>query len=102
MTRIEPGGRAVLFAFDDQSIPWRYRLRLEMHRPEKYDGNPVIARGPMQARSTSAAPRTARSCTTASDSGCGTSPATTAPPRPRPVSASATKHREEAATASAK
>ena len=46
MTRIEPGGRAVLFAFDDQSIPWRYRVRLEMHRPEKYDGNPVIARGP--------------------------------------------------------
>ena len=47
MTRIEPGGRAVLFAFDDQSIPWRYRVRLEMHRPEKYDGNPIIARGPM-------------------------------------------------------
>ena len=31
------------------SIPWRYRLRLEMHRPEKYDGNPVIARGPSGA-----------------------------------------------------
>ena len=49
VTRIEPGGRAVLFAFDDRSIPWRYRLRLEMHRPEKYDGNPVIARGPSGA-----------------------------------------------------
>lgn len=49
MTRIEPGGKAVLFAFDDQSIPWRYRVRLEMHRPEKYDGNPIIARGPMSA-----------------------------------------------------
>ena len=46
VTRVEPGERAALFAFDDRSIPWRYRLRMEMHRPEKYDGNPVVTRGP--------------------------------------------------------
>lgn len=39
------GKELVLFAFDDHSIPWRYRLQLEMHRPQKYDGNPVISRG---------------------------------------------------------
>ena len=47
------GGRAygaqdpptVLFAFDDHSMPWRYRVKLEMHRPEKYAGNPILSRG---------------------------------------------------------
>ena len=101
MTRIEPGGRAVLFAFDDQSIPWRYRVRLEMHRPEKYDGNPIIARGPMSTVDERRAQNSPvvhdgerfRMWYIARDDGTG---------RPRPVSASATKHREEAATASAK
>jgi len=37
--------RAVLFAFDDYSIPWRYRVRLQMHQPQKYAGNPILARG---------------------------------------------------------
>jgi hypothetical protein len=36
---------AVLFAFDDVSMPWRYAVRLQMHRPEKYAGNPILARG---------------------------------------------------------
>ncbi len=35
----------VLFAFDDHSLPWRYRVRLHMQRPEKYAGNPILARG---------------------------------------------------------
>jgi len=39
------GVPAALFAFDDVSIPWRYRVRLEMHRPQKYAGNPILTRG---------------------------------------------------------
>ena len=36
---------AALFAFDDVSMPWRYGVRLEMHQPEKYADNPILARG---------------------------------------------------------
>ncbi|MES2694685.1 MAG: hypothetical protein V4773_14515 [Verrucomicrobiota bacterium] len=34
-----------LFAFDDVSIPFTRSLRIEMHAPEKYSGNPVLGRG---------------------------------------------------------
>ena len=40
------GARLVLFAFDDVCMPWRYRVRLHMRRPEKYAGNPIVRRGP--------------------------------------------------------
>ena len=36
---------ATLFAFDSVSIPFTRSLELTMHRPEKYAGNPVVARG---------------------------------------------------------
>lgn len=36
---------ATLFAFDQVSIPFTRSLRLEMHKPEKYSGNPIVARG---------------------------------------------------------
>src|SRR5689334_23089804 len=35
---------AILFAFDDQSIPFRHNLYLTMHRPEKREA-PVLRRG---------------------------------------------------------
>ena len=35
-----------LFAFDNVSIPFTRSLQLELHKPEKYAGNPVVARGP--------------------------------------------------------
>lgn len=47
--RLGAGDRAVLFAFDDHAMPWRYRVRLRMHRPEKHAGNPILARGPAGA-----------------------------------------------------
>jgi hypothetical protein len=34
-----------LFAFDNVSIPFTRSLKLEMHPPEKYTGNPVLGRG---------------------------------------------------------
>lgn len=34
-----------LFAFDDVSIPFTRSLKVEMHAPEKYAGNPVLGRG---------------------------------------------------------
>lgn len=34
-----------LFAFDNVSIPFTRSLKLEMHAPEKYAGNPVLGRG---------------------------------------------------------
>lgn len=34
-----------LFAFDNVSIPFTRSLNLEMNQPEKYSGNPVVARG---------------------------------------------------------
>lgn len=34
-----------LFAFDDVSIPFTRALKLRMHAPEKYAGNPVLGRG---------------------------------------------------------
>ncbi len=34
-----------LFAFDNVSIPFTRSLKLEMNAPEKYSGNPVLARG---------------------------------------------------------
>lgn len=36
---------AVLFAFDNRSIPASHNLRLQMKKPEKVPHNPVIARG---------------------------------------------------------
>ena len=36
---------AVFFAFDDQNMPWHYRVRLQMCKPQKYAGNPILARG---------------------------------------------------------
>ena len=47
--RLGAGDRAVLFAFDDHAMPWRYRVRLQMHRPEKHAGNPILPRGPAGA-----------------------------------------------------
>lgn len=44
----ETKGRT-LFAFDNVSIPFTRSLELTMHRPEKYSGNPVVARGPRSA-----------------------------------------------------
>lgn len=38
-----------LFAFDNVSIPFTRSLALELRRPEKYAGNPVVARGPRSA-----------------------------------------------------
>jgi hypothetical protein len=34
-----------LFAFDNISIPFTRSLKVTMHAPEKYSGNPVLARG---------------------------------------------------------
>lgn len=34
-----------LFAFDNESIPFTRSLKVEMHAPEKYEGNPIVARG---------------------------------------------------------
>ena len=34
-----------LFAFDNVSIPFTRSLKVEMHAPEKYSGNPVLGRG---------------------------------------------------------
>lgn len=34
-----------LFAFDNQSILFTRNLRLEMHQPQKHQGNPVLPRG---------------------------------------------------------
>ncbi len=34
-----------LFAFDNHMIPHVQNLKLEMHKPTKYEGNPVVARG---------------------------------------------------------
>lgn len=35
-----------LFAFDNVAIPHTRSLQLELHKPEKYAGNPVVNRGP--------------------------------------------------------
>ena len=35
-----------LFAFDNVSIPFTRSLALEMRKPEKHPGNPVVKRGP--------------------------------------------------------
>ncbi|MCB1077522.1 MAG: hypothetical protein KDM64_06795 [Verrucomicrobiae bacterium] len=37
--------RVTLFAFDEVSIPFSQNLRLEMRRPERHPGNPVLRRG---------------------------------------------------------
>jgi hypothetical protein len=34
-----------LFAFDNVSIPFTRSLKIEMHAPEKYQGNPIVKRG---------------------------------------------------------
>src|SRR6188768_70056 len=34
-----------LFAFDSVSIPFTRSLQLEMRTPQKYSGNPIVARG---------------------------------------------------------
>lgn len=38
-----------LFAFDNHAIPFTRSLALELRRPEKFAGNPVVARGPRTA-----------------------------------------------------
>ena len=48
-SRLNARDRSVLFAFDDHAIPWRYRVRLQMHWPEKHAGNPILVRGPSGA-----------------------------------------------------
>ena len=37
---------SVLFAFDDQSIPWQHNLKLTLVPVTKHPGNPVLRRGP--------------------------------------------------------
>ncbi len=39
----------VLYAFDDQSIPWQYNLKVTLVPAEKYAGNPVLKQGPAGA-----------------------------------------------------
>ena len=41
----DTGSPQVLYAFDDQSIPWIRGVELKMQAPEKHPGNPIIARG---------------------------------------------------------
>ena len=41
----DTGSRQLLFAFDDQSIPWIRGVELKMRKPHKHPGNPIIARG---------------------------------------------------------
>jgi hypothetical protein len=41
-----PLREVVLFAFDQASIPLTQNLRLEMRKPERHPGNPVVRRGP--------------------------------------------------------
>jgi len=36
----------VFFSFDDESLPWRDNLQLTLVAPKKYEGNPVLKRGP--------------------------------------------------------
>ena len=42
---IDEKTETTLFAFDNVSIPFTRSLKLEMHAPEKYAGNPVVGRG---------------------------------------------------------
>jgi hypothetical protein len=42
---IDEAQATTLFAFDNVSIPFTRSLKLEMHAPEKYSGNPVLGRG---------------------------------------------------------
>jgi hypothetical protein len=35
-------GDLVLFPFDDDTIPWRFNLKLELQRPKRYPGGPVM------------------------------------------------------------
>ena len=39
----------VLFPLDDVSLPWRDNLKLTLHRPAKYPGNPVMRPGPVDS-----------------------------------------------------
>ena len=36
----------VLFAFDDQSIPWQHNLKVTLVPATKHPENPVLRRGP--------------------------------------------------------
>ncbi|MDB6120009.1 MAG: hypothetical protein JWO08_3790, partial [Verrucomicrobiaceae bacterium] len=36
----------VLFAFDQQSIPWQHNLKLTMVQADKHPANPVLRHGP--------------------------------------------------------
>ena len=40
-----PGQEKVFFAFDNQSIPWKYNLQLTMVQAEKHPANPVLRCG---------------------------------------------------------
>ena len=42
---LDTRSRHVLFAFDDESIPWTRGVELKMRRPDKHAANPIIARG---------------------------------------------------------
>jgi hypothetical protein len=35
-------GDLVLFPFDDETIPWRFNLKLVLQRPARYPGNPIM------------------------------------------------------------
>ena len=39
-------GERVIFAFDDQSIPWQHNLKVTLVQAEKHPANPVLRRGP--------------------------------------------------------
>ena len=45
MTSTASGSEVTLFAFDNHMISHVQNLKLEMHKPKKYEGNPVVARG---------------------------------------------------------
>jgi len=36
----------VLFSWDDHSIPWHHNMKVTLVEAEKYEGNPVVKRGP--------------------------------------------------------
>ncbi len=41
----ELDGQTAVCSFDTVSIPFTRSLKIEMHPPEKYSGNPILARG---------------------------------------------------------
>ncbi len=41
-----PAAQYSLFSFDDHTIPFRHNLFVTLNQPVKYNGNPVVPRGP--------------------------------------------------------